>query len=139
MERDGSEDVQGHSMSMLESGSNYSDGSSRPAAGPKPGAVADTLYTTAEIAVWLCISAAVLEKARSTGLGDFPPTSASAGVSDTVMPMLLRGSWRTASISTARRCFRTRCKLKKIEPDGSGSSNSYGAGGRCAAAMRAAT
>lgn len=53
--------------------SNDPDGFSKPAPGPKPGAVADTLYTTAEVAVWLCISAAVLEKARSTGLGDFPP------------------------------------------------------------------
>jgi predicted DNA-binding transcriptional regulator AlpA len=42
-------------------------------AGPKPGALDDTIYTTDEVAAWLRIKKGTLEKARSTGKGNYPP------------------------------------------------------------------
>ena len=41
--------------------------------GPKPGAVDDTLYLTEELAAWLRISPAAIEKDRSLGRGSYPP------------------------------------------------------------------
>ena len=41
--------------------------------GPKPGAVDDTLYLTEELAAWLRISPATIEKDRSLGRGCYPP------------------------------------------------------------------
>ena len=41
--------------------------------GPKPGAVDDTLYMTEELAAWLRISPATIEKDRSLGRGNYPP------------------------------------------------------------------
>lgn len=41
-------------------------------AGPKPGAMDDTLYTTEELAAWLMISPSTIEKDRSLGRGSYP-------------------------------------------------------------------
>ena len=41
-------------------------------AGPKPGAVNSTLYTTEELARWLRVSPATIEKDRSLGRGNYP-------------------------------------------------------------------
>ena len=41
--------------------------------GPKPGAVADTIYTTDEFSAWIHVKRATLEKARSMGIGNYPP------------------------------------------------------------------
>jgi hypothetical protein len=41
--------------------------------GPKPGAVDETLYLTEELAAWLRISPAAIEKDRSLGRGCYPP------------------------------------------------------------------
>lgn len=41
--------------------------------GPKPEATDFTTYTTQELADWIGIKKNTLDKARSTGRGDFPP------------------------------------------------------------------
>ena len=41
-------------------------------AGPKPGALEGTLYTTEELARWLRVSPATIEKDRSLGRGSYP-------------------------------------------------------------------
>lgn len=41
--------------------------------GPKLGAVDDTLYLTEELAAWLRVSPATIEKDRSLGRGSYPP------------------------------------------------------------------
>lgn len=42
-------------------------------AGPKPGAIDDTIYTTDELAAWLRLTRSTLEKARSNRTGNYPP------------------------------------------------------------------
>lgn len=41
--------------------------------GPKPEATDFTTYTTQELADWIGIKKNTLDKARSTGQGDYPP------------------------------------------------------------------